>query len=85
MFTTFYEGENRYTFIGSDPVSFTFSSLPNKAKKQILFFTFFIGYKTDYFLPKQAQKSRSVLSLGLLGRVNKTRIIAKFLRTDVVI
>ena len=44
---------------------------------------------TEFFLPKQSQKSRSVLqdgsrSLGLF-RLGKTRIIAKFLRADLVI
>ena len=43
----------------------------------------------NFFLPKQSQKSRSVLqdrsrSLGLF-RKGKTRIITKFRRTDVVI
>ena len=51
---------------------------------------YFFGYKTVFFfLPKQSQKSRSVLqdksrSLGLY-RKGKTYIIAKFHGTDLVI
>ena len=51
---------------------------------------YFFGYKMDYFfLPKQSQRSRSVLkdgsrSLGLF-RKGKIGIILKFHRTDLVI
>ena len=51
---------------------------------------YFFGYKTEFFfLPKQSQRSRSVLqdgsrSLGLF-RKGKISIIAKFHRTDLVI
>ena len=50
---------------------------------------YFFGYKTEFFLPKQSQKSRSVLKdgsryLGLFGK-SETDIIAKFHRTDLVI
>ena len=48
----------------------------------------FLGYKTEFFffLPKQSQKSRSILldgsrSLGLF-REDKTSIIAKFHSSD---
>ena len=47
---------------------------------------YFFGYKTEFFLLKQCQKSRSILyngsrSLGLF-RKGKTCIIAKFHKTD---
>ena len=50
---------------------------------------YFSGYKTEFSLPKQSQRSRSVLqdgsrSLGLF-RKGKIGIIAKFYRTDLVI
>ena len=51
---------------------------------------YFVGYKTEFFfLPKQTQRSRSILqdgsrSVGLF-RKGKIGIIAKFHRTDVVI
>ena len=51
---------------------------------------YFPCYKTEvFFLPKQSQRSRSVLldmsgSLGLF-RKGKTHVIAKFHRTDLVI
>ena len=49
---------------------------------------YFFGYKTDFFLPKQSQRSKSILqdesrSLGLF-RKGKIGIIAKFHRTDLV-
>ena len=48
--------------------------------------TIFLQYKTVFFLPKQRQKSISILkdgsrSLGLF-RKGKTHVIAKFHRTD---
>ena len=48
-----------------------------------------LALRWSFFLPKQSQKSRSILedgsrSLGLLRR-GKTRIITKFHRTDLVI
>ena len=51
--------------------------------------TVFSNYKMEFFLPKQSQKSRSVLlegsrSLGLF-RKGKTSITAKFHMTDLVI
>ena len=51
---------------------------------------YFFGYKTEFFfLPKQSQRSRSVLQDGsiFLGlfRKGKIGIIAKFHRTDLVI
>ena len=52
--------------------------------------TYFFGYKTEFFsLPKQSQRSRSVLldgsrSLGWF-RKGKIGIIAKFHWTDLVI
>ena len=58
---------------------------------QIIFqVPYFFGYKTEFFsLPKQSQRSRSVLqdesrSFGLF-RKGKIGIIAKFHRTDIVI
>ena len=50
---------------------------------------YFSGYKTEFFLPKQSERSRSILqdgsrSLGLF-RKGKIGIIAKFHRTDLVI
>ena len=59
----------------------------NNLIKQCL--PYFFSYKKEFFLPKQSQKSRSILqdgsrSLGLF-RKGKTRIIAKFLPTDLVI
>ena len=50
---------------------------------------YFFGYKTEFFfLPKQSQRSRSILqdgsrSLGLF-RKGKIGVIAKFHRTDLV-
>ena len=50
---------------------------------------YFFGYKTEFFLPKQSQRSRSVLQDGSrsfgLFRKGKIGIIAKFHRTDLVI
>ena len=50
---------------------------------------YFFGYKMEFFPPKQSQKSRSISQDGsrFLGlfRKGKTRIIAKFLRADLVI
>ena len=52
--------------------------------------TYFFGYKTEFFsIPKQSQKSRSILydgsrSLGLLRKA-KSRILAKVHRTVIVI
>ena len=54
-----------------------------------LFLPYFFGYKTEFFLlPKQSQKSRSVLkdgsrSLGLFGK-GKSCITATFHRTDLL-
>ena len=49
---------------------------------------YFFGYKMEFFLRKQSQKSRSILEDGsrFLGlfRNGKTGIIAKFQRTDLV-
>ena len=50
---------------------------------------YFFSYKTEFFLPKQSQRSRSILedgsrSLGLF-RKGKIGIIAKFHWTDLVI
>ena len=46
---------------------------------------YFLGYKTSvFFLPKQSKKLDPSRSLGLL-RKDKTGIIAKFQRTDLVI
>ena len=57
--------------------------------KSAYFLPYFFGYKTEFFLPKQSKRSRSVLqdgfrSLGLLRR-GKIGIIAKFHRTNLVI
>ena len=51
---------------------------------------YFFGYKTEFFfLPKQSQRSRSILQDGSrslrLFRKGKISIIAKFHRTDLVI
>ena len=50
---------------------------------------YFFGYKTVFFLPKQSQKSRSILSDGSrslgLFRKGKTRFTAKSHRTDLII
>ena len=55
-----------------------------------LYLLYFPGYKTEFiFLPKQSQKSRSILedgsrSVGLFKK-GKTYIKAKFQRTDLFI
>ena len=57
---------------------------------KVLYIQYFFGCKTEFFvLPKQSQNSRSILqdgsrSLALFWK-GKTCIIAKFLRTDIVI
>ena len=47
---------------------------------------YFLGYKTFFFLPKQSQRSRSILKDGSrslrLFRKGKTCIIAKLHRAD---
>ena len=50
---------------------------------------YFLGYKTEFFLPKQSQRPRSISqdesrSLGLF-RKGKIGITAKFNRTNLVI
>ena len=56
---------------------------------EVLRLRYLFSYKTEFFLSKQSQKSRSILkdgsrSLGLCGK-GKTHIIAKLHWTDLVI
>ena len=60
-----------------------------KCSKEVIYYRISSVIRQSFFLPKQSQKSRSILqdrsrSLGLF-RKGKTRIIAKFHRADLVI
>ena len=61
------------------------SDLVRKATEANPYIPYYFSYKMEcFFTPKQSQKSRSVLKDGLF-RNDKTCIIAKFRRTDLVI